>query len=60
MTGAGEQHVGTSVGIALYPRNGDNLDALLHSADEAMYLAKRSGNNGIRCAERKVGPEQPD
>ena len=35
--------VGASVGIAAYPRDGENLDTLLQHAEIAMYEAKRSG-----------------
>jgi len=33
----------TSVGIAMYPENGNNLSELLRAADLAMYQAKSSG-----------------
>lgn len=33
-----------SIGIAFYPMHGDNLDALLLSADIAMYQAKKQRN----------------
>lgn len=34
-----------SVGITLYPRDGENSSALLKNADAAMYLAKERGGN---------------
>lgn len=42
----GEPHapeVRASIGIALFPRDGDSAESLLASADRAMYQAKRSG-----------------
>ena len=35
--------VGTSVGYAWYPRDGDNLQDVLEVADQAMYTSKASG-----------------
>jgi diguanylate cyclase (GGDEF)-like protein len=35
-------HIGTSVGVALFPRHSDDVAALLREADVAMYVAKRS------------------
>lgn len=35
--------IGCSIGIACFPDHGDDLDALLNKADDAMYKAKRSG-----------------
>ena len=35
----------TSVGAALYPDNGDDLEALIQKADKAMYRAKNLGRN---------------
>lgn len=37
--------VGMSIGIALYPDHADSRDRLIERADQAMYLAKRSGKN---------------
>ncbi|CAN5865135.1 hypothetical protein BH11PSE13_BH11PSE13_22700 [soil metagenome] len=37
-------HLGTSVGVGLYPTSGTGADALLRAADAAMYLAKSSGS----------------
>ncbi|MFZ4625536.1 MAG: putative bifunctional diguanylate cyclase/phosphodiesterase [Rhodoferax sp.] len=38
----------TSIGIALYPDDGDDAAQLLKHADSAMYLAKDSGRNQCR------------
>jgi two-component system, cell cycle response regulator len=39
-----------SVGVALYPVNGEDADTLMKSADLALYEAKRSGKNAFRLA----------
>ena len=46
--------VSTSIGIALYPENGKDEDALLRNADAAMYLAKQSGRNTVMCFKSPV------
>ncbi len=38
-----ELHSGASIGVALYPADGDDVDTLLKHADIAMYQAKESG-----------------
>jgi diguanylate cyclase (GGDEF)-like protein len=38
-------HVTVSIGIALYPSNGETAEQLVKISDAAMYLAKNSGKN---------------
>ncbi|XXF41652.1 EAL domain-containing protein [Sulfurimonas sp. NW9] len=37
-----------SIGIAVYPQNGEDSQTLIKHADSAMYLAKESGKNNFR------------
>jgi diguanylate cyclase (GGDEF)-like protein/PAS domain S-box-containing protein len=37
--------IGASVGISVFPRDGEEMEALLEQADSAMYEAKKSGKN---------------
>ena len=43
-----EVRIGASIGIALYPDDGDDLTALMKGADTAMYRAKEACRNSYR------------
>jgi diguanylate cyclase (GGDEF)-like protein len=46
--GEREIYVTASIGIAVFPDDGENVDALLANADTAMYQAKSEGANDFR------------
>jgi len=41
-----EVHISASIGIAIYPNDGETIDELLRHADIAMYQVKALGKNG--------------
>ncbi|MBL3589542.1 MAG: GGDEF domain-containing protein [gamma proteobacterium endosymbiont of Lamellibrachia anaximandri] len=43
-----------SIGVSVFTGENKSLDALLNSADSAMYFAKESGRNCVRVAENTV------
>jgi diguanylate cyclase (GGDEF)-like protein len=45
---ARELFITCSIGIALYPKDGEDAKALLQSADGALYLAKNKGRNNAQ------------
>ena len=46
----GKIEIGSSIGIAMFPKDGEDIDALFKAADAAMYKAKQSGNSLCFCA----------
>jgi diguanylate cyclase (GGDEF)-like protein/PAS domain S-box-containing protein len=43
--------IGTSIGVAIYPKDGDSQEALLHAADTALYRAKQDKRGTVRFFE---------
>jgi len=43
-----ELYVSASIGIAIYPRDGTNMDSLIKHADIAMYHVKDTGKNNYK------------
>ena len=46
--------VGVSIGIARFPQNGKNAEALISEADQAMYQAKNKGRNTFHFSKAKA------
>lgn len=49
-----EIYVGASIGIALYPENGDEFDVLIKNAESAMYYAKDQGRNNYQFFSNEI------
>jgi diguanylate cyclase (GGDEF)-like protein len=50
--------VSTSIGIALYPENGQDADTLIKNADLALYQAKKIGKSQYTFSSNLVDPEE--
>jgi diguanylate cyclase (GGDEF)-like protein len=61
-----EVHISASIGIAIYPKDGESIDELLRHADIAMYQVKALGKNGhsfyhdsmLEVSHQKIALEQ--
>ncbi len=50
--------MGTSIGIAVFPDDGTDTEALLRNADAAMYFAKGRGRNGYQFYSEEMNTSQ--
>ncbi|GAC1621929.1 MAG: hypothetical protein NVS9B13_14080 [Candidatus Acidiferrum sp.] len=46
--GEQELHINGSIGISIYPEDGENAESLIKNADTAMYHAKEKGRNNFQ------------
>jgi len=46
-----DTRIGASIGLSIYPDNGDDMETLMKKADEAMYQAKKNGKNDYRLSQ---------
>jgi diguanylate cyclase (GGDEF)-like protein/PAS domain S-box-containing protein len=52
-----ELSLGASVGVALYPRDGEEADELVRRADVAMYAAKEAGRGRVEVYRHELARE---
>ncbi len=50
-------HLSTSIGMSVFPRDGDSGDLLLQYADVAMYQAKANGRNRFQKYSHEMGAQ---
>ena len=48
-------HLSASIGISIFPQDGETSDSLLQHADVAMYRAKAAGRNGVQSYSMEMG-----
>lgn len=49
-----ELHITTSIGISIYPTDGQDAETLIKNADTAMYQAKDKGRNNYQFFQREM------
>ena len=47
-------HISASIGIAIYPSDGETIDELISNSDIAMYHTKSDGKNGHTFFKREM------
>ncbi len=57
---SGEMFTAASIGLAVYPEDGESIEDLIKHADIAMYDAKREGGNAYRFYSRELHSKPAD
>jgi diguanylate cyclase (GGDEF)-like protein/PAS domain S-box-containing protein len=55
-----ELYVSASIGISIYPYDGNNIAALMKNADTAMYVCKKNGGNGYQFYSKEMNYKSLD
>ncbi|RBL80697.1 cyclic di-GMP phosphodiesterase [Streptomyces cavourensis] len=55
-----EVYTSCSIGIAMYPQHGEDLDSVVRSADIAMYVAKEAGRHTYRVFQPEMDRRNAD
>ncbi|TAF38933.1 MAG: EAL domain-containing protein [Oscillatoriales cyanobacterium] len=50
-------HISSSIGIAVYPNDGEDAETLVKNADAALYRAKERGRNNYQLYTATINPE---
>jgi len=58
LDGKAVSNLSVSLGISVFPRDGDTREALVQAADQALYVAKRTGRNRVVRSETASGDTQ--
>jgi diguanylate cyclase (GGDEF)-like protein len=58
LDGRAVSNLSVSLGIAIFPRDGETREALVQAADQALYVAKRTGRNRVVRTDLANGESQ--
>ena len=58
MDGKAVSNLSLSMGIAVFPKDGETREALVQAADQALYVAKRTGRNRVVRSDAGSGDAQ--